>query len=160
MTVITLASSSSHMCCVYNCSLTLAVLLLNTSATLNLCKFCLVSQQPSQVLGRMGGMETGIQILESATSLIEMFHVRWIIAASLSNGAHTQDVLYNDTTWKWICMAVEDTLRPRAASPSMLVYLQTLKLRFSKQRSTQRSITHELQIWFSTSISLAEHFPE
>lgn len=43
-------------------------------------------------------METGIQILESATSLIEMLHVRQTIAASLSSGAHIQDVLYDDAT--------------------------------------------------------------
>lgn len=35
-------------------------------------------------------METGIQLLEPATSLIEMLHVRHIIAESLSNEAHVR----------------------------------------------------------------------
>lgn len=41
---------------------------------------------------------SGFQILESETLLIEVLHVTRIIAQSLSNGAHIQDVLYTNPT--------------------------------------------------------------
>lgn len=87
--------------------------------------------------------------------IIEMLNGRLLITESPSNGAivlmpFVCTKAFSSST------AVEDTLR--FSSISICVYLPTLKPRFSQQHSTQRSITHELQIWFRTSISLAEHF--